>query len=39
MALFAMRPPEFDFIIAYLFEFSLIAGKATYTLILSSEQY
>jgi hypothetical protein len=38
MALFPMHPPEFDFIIAYLFDFSLIAGKANYTLILSSEQ-
>jgi hypothetical protein len=34
-----MRPPEFDFIFAYLFDFSLIAGKANYTLILSSEQH
>jgi hypothetical protein len=36
MALFPMCPPEFDFIIAFLFDFSLIAGTANYTLILSS---
>jgi hypothetical protein len=39
MALFPKRPPEFDFIIAYLFDFSLIAGTTNATLILSSEQY